>query len=167
MAVKTTLLKGWLPCLVLRRFTGLFFHPPSWSRRHAWSINARSRFSDGNAPTWSCFSTTSRSCQIPLRRRRCSSIPTRYASGGSAGPQATLSWKTTLGGGASPFFPPRDEAMVQAVAGEALSRHQWPLSRLSLADLTTQACDALGKPMSRHTVRRILDTAAITPWRYA
>ena len=72
-----------------------------------------------------------------------------------------------LGGGASPFVPPRDAAMVQAVACEAVDRHQLPLRRLSLADLTTQACDALGQPMSRNTVRRILDPAAIKPWRYA
>lgn len=57
--------------------------------------------------------------------------------------------------------------MVQAVAGEAVSRQQLPLSRLSLADLTTQACDALGKAISRNPVRRILDPAAIKPWRYA
>src|SRR6266568_999903 len=111
---------------------------------------SRLLFSKDGSHAWSCFYTTSRSCRIPLLRLRCSSIPTRYACGGSAGPKATLSWKTSLGGGASPLFPPRDEAMVQAVACEAVSRHQLPLSRLSLADLTTQACDALGKPMSRH-----------------
>ena len=77
-----------------------------------------------------------------------------------------MPWKTTLGGGVSPFFPPRDEAVVQAVACEAVYRNQLPLSRLSLAELTTQARVALGKPMSRNTIRRILDTAAITPWRY-
>lgn len=56
--------------------------------------------------------------------------------------------------------------MVQAVACEAVCRHQLPLSRLSLVDLTIQARIALGKAISRNTVRRILDTSAIKPWRY-
>lgn len=166
MPVKTAFLKGWLPCLVLRRFIGLFFHPHSLSRRNACSINARSRFSCGNAPIWSCCYTTSRSYRIPRRRLKCSSIPTRYASGDNAGAGGILCWKTKLGGGASPFFPPRDEAIVQAVACEAVYRNQLPLSRLSLAKLTTQARVALGQPISRNTIRRMLDTAAIKPWRY-
>jgi DDE superfamily endonuclease len=164
--VKTAFLKGWLPCLVLRRFTGLFFHLHSLSRQNAWSINARSRFSCGNAPIWSCCSTTSHSYRIPQQRRKCSSIPTRYASGDNAGPGGILCWKTKLDGGASPFFPPRDEAIVQAVACEAVYRNQLPLSRLALAELTTQARVALGQPISRNTIRRILETAAIKPWRY-
>ena len=59
-----------------------------------------------------------------------------------------------------------DEAVVQAVACEAVSRTQLPLSRLSLAELPTQARVALGKPMSRNTIRRMLDPAALKPWRY-
>lgn len=41
-----------------------------------------------------------------------------------------------------------------------------PLSRQSLADLTTRAHQALGKPISCSTVWRILDADAIRPWRY-
>jgi hypothetical protein len=41
-----------------------------------------------------------------------------------------------------------------------------PLSRQSLADLTTRAYYALGKPISRSTVWRVLDGDAIKPWRY-
>jgi hypothetical protein len=41
-----------------------------------------------------------------------------------------------------------------------------PLSRQSLDDLTTRAHYALGKPISRSTVWRILDGDAIKPWRY-
>jgi DDE superfamily endonuclease len=40
------------------------------------------------------------------------------------------------------------------------------LSRLSLADVTTRARNALGTPISRSTVWRILATDAIKPWRY-
>jgi hypothetical protein len=38
---------------------------------------------------------------------------------------------------------------------------QQPLSRQSLADVTARAHKALGKPLSRSTVWRILDTDAI------
>src|SRR5262249_26155384 len=86
--------------------------------------------------------------------------------GGRAGRREAVSWERKLGGGVSPFFPPRDEAVVQAVACEAVYRNQLPLSRLSLADLAIQARLALGKAISRNTVRRILDTSAIKPWRY-
>jgi DDE superfamily endonuclease len=41
-----------------------------------------------------------------------------------------------------------------------------PLSRQSLTDLATRAHYALGKPISRSTVWRILDADAIKPWRY-
>ena len=41
-----------------------------------------------------------------------------------------------------------------------------PLSRQSLADLTERACQDLGKPISRSTVKRILDADAIKPWQY-
>lgn len=57
--------------------------------------------------------------------------------------------------------------MVKAIACEAVSQTQLPLSRLSLSDLATQASAALGQPISRTTVGRILDAEAMKPWRYA
>jgi hypothetical protein len=56
--------------------------------------------------------------------------------------------------------------VVKAIACEAVCQTHLPLSRLSLADLATQAGAALGKPISRTTVGRILDADAIKPWRY-
>jgi hypothetical protein len=69
-------------------------------------------------------------------------------------------------GGARPPFPPRDEAIIKAIACEAVARAASPLSRLSLADLTTRAHYALGRPISRSTAWRVLDGDAIKPWRY-
>jgi DDE superfamily endonuclease len=79
---------------------------------------------------------------------------------------ATCLWRTKRDGGVNPIFPPRDEAVVKAIACEAVSQTALPLSRLSLADLATQASAALGQPISRTTVGRILDADAIKPWRY-
>ena len=69
-------------------------------------------------------------------------------------------------GGARPSFPPRDEAIIKALACETVAQTKLPLSRQSLADLATRAHYALGKPISRSTVWRILDGDAIKPWRY-
>ena len=79
---------------------------------------------------------------------------------------ATCLWRTKRDGGVNPVFPPRDEAVVKAIACAAVSQTALPLSRLSLADLAPQASAALGHPISRTTVGRILDADAIKPWRY-
>jgi len=68
--------------------------------------------------------------------------------------------------GASPFFPPRDQAIIKAIACEAVCHTKLPLSRLSTSDLATRATTALGRPISPSTVWRILDADAIKPWRY-
>jgi len=59
-----------------------------------------------------------------------------------------------------------DEAVIKAVACEAVFDAGVPLSRQSLSDVTARARSALGKPVSRSTVWRALDTAAIKPWQY-
>ena len=67
---------------------------------------------------------------------------------------------------ARPSFPPLDQAVVKAIACELVAQTKQPLSRQSLADVTDQARGALGKPISRTTVWRILDRDAIKPWQY-
>jgi hypothetical protein len=63
-------------------------------------------------------------------------------------------------------FPPLEQALVKAIACEAVHQSGLPLSRLSTTDLAVQARQALGKPISPSTVWRILATDAIKPWRY-
>ncbi len=58
-----------------------------------------------------------------------------------------------------------DHALVKAVACELIAETKQPLSRQSLADVTVRARTALGKPLSRSTVWRMLATDAIKPWR--
>src|SRR5262249_35592516 len=95
-----------------------------------------------------------------------SCTPTPYAFGDGAGPKATSPWLTRQDAGGSPIFPPRDQAVVKAIACEAVSQTQLPLSRLSSADLAGRASTALGKAISPSTIWRILDADAIKPWRY-
>jgi DDE superfamily endonuclease len=71
-----------------------------------------------------------------------------------------------LGEGARAGFPPLEQALVKAVACEAVHHSGLPLSRLSTTDLAAQARQVLGKAISPSTVWRILATDAIKPWRY-
>lgn len=83
----------------------------------------------------------------------------RWASG-----QFTLA--DEAGRGRKPTFSPLDEAVVKAIACEAVFQTQLPLSRQSLADLAARAQQALCQPISRSTIDRILDADAIKPWQY-
>ena len=56
--------------------------------------------------------------------------------------------------------------MVKALACELVAQTKQPLSRQSLADVTDRARGALGKPIGRTTVWRILDSDALKPWQY-
>jgi len=57
-------------------------------------------------------------------------------------------------------------AVIKAIACEAVFDTERPLSRQSLADITSRVRTSLGKPVSRATVWRTLDADAIKPWRY-
>lgn len=63
-------------------------------------------------------------------------------------------------------FPLLEQALVKAVACEAVHHTGLPLSRLSTADIARQAKQALGRAISPGTVWRILAADAIKPWRY-
>jgi hypothetical protein len=166
MALKTAFASGSIPCLVPHRCIVLWF-PPIFSHRPNTSfVSVPSPTTCGSEPLW-CFScTTNLSFPTPKRVLRCSCTPTPFASGDGAGPRAIFLWWTTRDGGVNPGVPPRDAAVVKAIACEAVSQTHLPLSRLSLADLAMQASTALGHSISRTTVGRILDAEAITPWRY-
>jgi len=60
------------------------------------------------------------------------------------------------GRGRKSVFPPLEQALVKAVAREAVHQSGLPLSRLSTADIAGQARKALGKAISTSTVWRIL-----------
>lgn len=90
----------------------------------------------------------------------------RFIAGGSAGRRETSRWTMRQDAGAKPIFPPRDHALVKALACERVAETCEPISRQSLADLTSRAQLALGKTISRSTVWRILDEDAIKPWQY-
>jgi hypothetical protein len=115
---------------------------------------------------WSSCSTNRPSSRTsrPGLGWNCTPIPS--TAGVTVGPVATSPWSIKPAAGASPPFPPRDRAVVKAIACEAVCQTKLPLSRLSTSDLADRASTALGRSISPSTVWRILDTDAIKPWRY-
>jgi hypothetical protein len=93
-------------------------------------------------------------------------LPGRFNAGVSVGPREISRWTMSRGAAARPLFPPRDHALIKALACERVAETREPISRQSLADLTTRAQRALEKSISRSTVWRILDADAIKPWQY-
>lgn len=63
-------------------------------------------------------------------------------------------------------FPPAERAEVTAVACELTSESGQPLSRQSVDDVRRRVIKSQLVPMSRSTVWRLLDQAAIKPWQH-
>ncbi len=160
------LANGLASCLAPRLLINRRFPLTSSRSVKVWSVGELSRVPNTNGHDWPSCSTNPRSC--PTSRPGCSwiCIPTPSASGGTVGHVAGSRWSSKKGAGASPFFPPRDQAVVKAIACEAVCQTKLPLSRLSTSDLAARATTALGQPISPSTVWRILDADAIKPWRY-
>ena len=90
----------------------------------------------------------------------------RFIAGGNAGLREISPWRMARDAAARPIFPPRDRALVKALACERVAETGEPISRQSLDDLTLRTQKVLGKPISRSTVWRTLDEDAIKPWQY-
>jgi hypothetical protein len=112
--------------------------------------------SSTNAPAWDT--------RKPANASACRDA--RFSAGASAGPRAISPWTTLRAGAARRLFPPLEHALVKAVACELVAETNQPLSRQSVADVTARSRAALGKPISRSSVWRILDTDALKPWHY-
>jgi len=158
--------KGCLPCVVPSQATALWSPRRSWSKRKRLPGKGPARTSCGNGLPWCCSYITNRWCPTVRPRNRYSYISARCNGGAAAGPRVIFPWTTSQDGAARRIFPPLDHALVKALACELVAETKQPLSRQSLADVTVRARHALGTPISRSTVWRILDTDAIKPWRY-
>jgi DDE superfamily endonuclease len=166
MIAEIALAKGCFPCVVPCQATARSSHRLSWSKPERLHGKESLSTSCGNEPHWWCSCINSRFCPTLRQPNGCSCIHGRSNAGAAVGPRATSPWKTSWDGAARRIFPPLDHALVKAVACELVAATQQPLSRQSLADVTARARAALGKPISRSTVWRILATDAIKPWRY-
>jgi hypothetical protein len=166
MDTKIMCLKGCTSCLDLYRRTAPISPPLLLPHANSSSLGERSSTSGANEPAWcSCFTRTP---SLPMWRRPHGWVCTltQAAMGGSDGPRVTSPGKMSRDGGVNPGFPPLDDVLVKAVACELVAETTPPLRRQSLADVTGRAPHALGQPISRSTVWRILATDALKPWRY-
>ena len=166
MEQKPVFANGIASCPVLNRVISRCFPRNFWT--NAAKLRRAARFPTANVsePSWRCYWTNSRRSPTwrPVAQWDCT--PTRCDCGGGVGRPANFRWRIERDAGASRLFPPRDQALVKAIACEAVSALGLPLSRLSLADLAGQARSALGQPISSSSVWRILQSDAIKPWRY-
>ena len=153
-------------CLAPHLWTGPRFRLSFLINAGASSVGEQCLTASTRGLDWSFCSTNPLQCRTsqPEPWWNYTRIPS--VSGGTVGRAATSPWPIKRAAGASPLFPPRDRAIVKAVACEAVSQTKLPLSRLSTSDLAERAAVALGRSISPSTVWRILDTDAIKPWRY-
>src|SRR5215475_12813484 len=153
-------------CRVLCHGIVPFFPSPLSSKRNASCGNGRSPINCANVRSWCCCWRLLPASPTFALPPRSTSIPTSCAIGGGAGLWGSSAWPMRLGEDGRLGFPPLEQALVKAVACEAVHHTALPLSRLATADIAAQASRGLGKPSSSSTVWRILDADAIKPWQY-
>jgi DDE superfamily endonuclease len=134
----------------------------NWSRANARHLNPT--FSEHN---WLCSCTKNRIWKMPLLPCGWANLSCGCASGASGGLWRASLWKIKKVAVASPFFPPLEQATVKAIACELPRQHKQPLSRYALSDLVRRVeQEPTIRPMSRSTIWRILQSAAIKPWQH-
>jgi DDE superfamily endonuclease len=159
-------LGGCVACLALHPRSVRYFLRTFYSKRALRSGARPLRISPSSGTNWPCCCTRIRTWRTRKQAHAWACRGVRSAVGASVGLRGTFPWWTSRDEAARPLFPPLDQALVKAVACELVAESKQPLSRQSLADVTARVQQALGKPISRSTVWRILDADAIKPWRY-
>jgi hypothetical protein len=127
---------------------------------------ARPRYGTFNAFAWLCSCTSIRNSAATRRRNTSGCRLDKSNAGGAAGRPGISPSRTERDGAGRPIFPPLDRALIRAMACETVAETGLPLSRQSVADLTSRSQRELGKVVSRSTVWRILHKDAIKPWQY-
>ena len=69
---------------------------------------------------WRSYSTNHQPCPMSRLGHSLNYIPIPYASGVTVGLKAISPWLIKRAAGESPIFPPRDRAIVKAIACEAV-----------------------------------------------
>lgn len=129
-------------------------------------VGVRLRFKMCSVFGWCCCFTKGQASAMRKRPRSLGCRRGRCNAGGDGGLPAISASRTTPDAERSRLFPPVDRAAIIAMACEAVAETELPISRQSVADLTSRAQKALGKPISSSTVWRTLHEDAIKPWQY-
>ena len=157
---------GCVTCLAWHRRSAEYFQRTFCGKRASRSDGRRPHINLSNATSLPAGSTRIHAWVTRWQANVWAFRAGRCGVGASAGPWEIFPWRMSQDGAARPMFPPLDQAVVKAVACELGADTKQPLSRQSLADVTARVRRALGKPISRSTVWRILATDAIKLWRY-
>jgi DDE superfamily endonuclease len=145
----------------------LVLFPRIFCKRHATPFaDARRRFRPFNAFAWPCFCTRIRTWATMLQRNASGCHLDKSNAGVDAGQPGIFRLRTEQDAAERPIFPPLDQALIRAMACETVAETGLPLSRQSIADLTSRSQKDLGKAISRSTVWRVLHEDAIKPWQY-
>ena len=130
--------RGRVPCLAPIRFF-VQRSPTSFWRRRGWKCAAKSFLTvPCSGRSWRCWSMS-----IPTGIK-CGSAATwdcpadRFIAGGNDGQREISPWRMTRAAVVRPIFPPRDRALVKALACERVAETGEPISRQSLDDLTSR-----------------------------
>src|SRR5271157_5074101 len=123
------------------------------------------------AAAWHARPSLSLNCPPPPPAQPCAGDDLAGLGGSTDGSNRTLTLcpgsRSNLGPGVPHGFPPTVAAQVKAIACELPYRLGLPLSRLSSADIQHEVVrQGLVPPISRTTVWRWLDAAALRPWQH-
>src|SRR5262245_4163524 len=154
---------GCASCQGPRQPIALTFPMIAWSKPAVLCGNERLRISCDNVRRWCCSGRPTPSSRTSRQPQRCPSLLTPCALGDAAGPMGSWAWTTSLAEAGRPDVPPLAQALVKAVACEAVPHTDLPLRRLATADIAAPASRALGKPMSASTVWRRREADALKP----
>jgi hypothetical protein len=113
-----------------------------------------------------CYCTNGQASAMRRRQRSLGYRLGKCSAGGGAGKLAISRLRIAQDAAESRLFPPLNRALVRAMACEAVAETQLPISRQSVADLTSRARQALAKAISSSTVWRMLHEDAIKPWQF-
>jgi hypothetical protein len=138
--------KGCLPCVVPSQATALCSHRRAWSKPKRLPGTGPCPTSDGNGLPWSCSGITNHWWPTVRPRHGSRDLCVRCNGGAAAGPRATLRWTTSQDGAARRLCPPRDQALVQALAWALVAATQPPWSRQSLAAVHRPGASRPGHP---------------------
>src|SRR3974377_313935 len=86
----------------------------------------RLRFRSPSVLGWCCSSTSSQACPTRMPRKPSAFRRARYNVGEVAGSAAIFPSRICLGVGASPLFPPLDQALIHALACEIIAETEEP-----------------------------------------
>ena len=154
-------------CLVQSQSIAQRFVRNTSSKPRTRCVAASRRRAKPGVPDWHCSCTRIPTFGTGTRRDFSVFARAPFATGVSGGSRKASSCGTSHGRGDRFFSPPRIITTIKSIACEIPAKREQPLSRLFIPDIrriliAERHVDSIGCS----TIWRILDAAAIKPWRH-